>query len=710
MSTNYRIGIDVGGTFTHAVAIDADALELAAKVRTPTTHRAPEGVARGVVDALRLVLAQAGVTPDQVRLVAHSTTQATNALLEGDVATVGILGMGRGLGAWPARSQTSIRPIPLGAGRTLTTCHEFLHGDAVNERTSRAAIERLRDRGAEVIVAADAFSVDDPTREQLVCRVAEDLGLRATATHVVSGLHGLAMRTRTAVVNASMMPKMLLTAEMTEQAVREAGIVAPLMVMRSDGGVMSLAEMRERPILTMLSGPAAGVAAALLYAQVSDGVFLEVGGTSTDISVIRHGRAVIRGAEIGGHRLSLSTLDVRTIGVAGGSLVRADGSRLGPRSAHLAGLSYVSFADPPPRDWQATTETVDGQPYLAMRGEPDSVGLAVTPTCAANRLGLIPPGDPAAGNRGSVDGAFDAIARAWRAADGAAVAEAVLSGACALIEPIVRGLIAEYGQLPSTVRLVGGGGGAAAIVPFLARRMGVNHELVPDADVISAIGVALAMIREVVERSAVEPGQAELCAVREEAAARVLRMGAAPETIEVFVEVDRRRSLIRATAEGALEIRRPVDRRRVLDDADRRELVAGSLGKDCDPPVRSAVAGGFEIWSAARRRRGWWSWSASGRRAVRLLDGAGTIRWTAEAADWEVGEVQQAGRHLAGLVARHTRYSDAGVTIPACFVLVSGHIIDLSGLASVDQAAAVLELELTRNDAAASCGVLVRLR
>ena len=294
-----RIGIDVGGTFTDVVAIDQTTRELIGQLKVPTSHSAREGVARGIVEALERSLAAFQVRPEQVSFIAHSTTQATNALLEGDVATVGVLGMGRGLEGWLVRRATRIPPIPLTSLHRLTAPHVYLDlgslgsenqtgatDQAIDQALAQAidqaidqAIASLRAAGAEVIVASEAFGVDRTALEERVVERAQAMGLRATSGHEVSSLYGLRVRTRTAVINAAILPKMIETAGMTERCVRETGIESPLMIMRSDGGVMSVGEVRRRPILTMLSGPAAGIAGALMHERISDGIFIEVGGT-----------------------------------------------------------------------------------------------------------------------------------------------------------------------------------------------------------------------------------------------------------------------------------------------------------------------------------------------------------------------------------------------------------------------------------------------
>src|SRR4051795_9835694 len=345
----YRIGIDVGGTFTKAVLIDNATHEVVGRFSVLTTHADPRGVAKGVVEVFRNVLEQSGVDPKEVIFLAHSTTQATNALLEGDVAPVGIIVMSTRLESLLAKGQSAMKAIELAPGRFLKPTNRFLIKDQLSDQTINQAIAELKSEGAQVIVASSAFGVDDNEAEETVRRLVLETGLAATCGNEITKLYGLTTRTRTAVINASILPKMIDTASMTEASVREACIQAPLMIMRGDGGVMDIREMRRRPVMTMLSGPAASVAGALMYLRVSDGIYFEVGGTSTNIGVIRNGKPTVKYARVGGHDTYVNSLDVRVIGVAGGSMPRVVGGAIvdvGPRSAHIAGLAYAAFADP----------------------------------------------------------------------------------------------------------------------------------------------------------------------------------------------------------------------------------------------------------------------------------------------------------------------------------------------------------------------------
>src|SRR5438552_70308 len=445
----YRIGIDVGGTFTKAVLIDNATHEVVGRFSVLTTHSDPRGVAKGVVDVFRNVLVQSGVDPGEVVFLAHSTTQATNALLEGDVASVGVIGMSTRVESLLAKSQSAMKPIELALGRYMKPANRFLMKEKLTDESIANAIEELKAEGAKVIVASSAFGVDDNEAEETVRRLAVDAGLPATCGNEITKLYGLTTRTRTAVINASILPKMIDTACMTEASVREAGIRAPLMIMRGDGGVMDIAEMRRRPVMTMLSGPAASVAGALMHLRVTDGIYFEVGGTSTNIGVIRNGRPTVKYARVGGHETYVSSLDVRVIGIAGGSLVRAIRGRaidVGPRSAHIAGLPYAAFADEgeivDPRIELFEPKPGDGDDYIAVRVA-GGARYALTVTCAANALGYTKPGMHAHGNPSAARRAFAALARA-RGCGLEETARAVLDAASDKLVPVVQGLIAEY--------------------------------------------------------------------------------------------------------------------------------------------------------------------------------------------------------------------------------------------------------------------------
>jgi N-methylhydantoinase A/oxoprolinase/acetone carboxylase beta subunit len=685
----YRIGIDVGGTFTKAVLVDDATHRVIGRYSVLTTHADERGVARGVVEVFRNVLQRSGVDPEDVVFLAHSTTQATNALLEGDVAPVGVIGIASEANASLASAQSRIGEIELAPGHFVRPGHRFLTTEALNDATAQAAVEELRGEGTRVVVATSAFGVDDNSCEETVRRAANAIGLPITSGHEISKLYGLATRTRTAVINASILPRMIDTAAMTEASVREAGIRAPLMIMRGDGGVMDIHEVRRRPAMTMLSGPAASVAGALMHLKISDGLYFEVGGTSTNIGVIRDGRPTVKYARVGGHATHVSSLDVRVIGVAGGSMVRLAGDVLrdvGPRSAHIAGLPYAAFTEPGIFA-DAELELFRPRPgdpgdYVAIRCR-DGSRYALTTTCAANVLGYAKPDLHAYGNPEAARAAMVPLA----AALGCPIDEAarqILKCATTKLVPIVEELIAEYGLEREQALLVGEGGGAGALIPFAAERMGLRHTISRDAEVISSIGVALALVREVVERVIPDPQPEQLAAIRREATDAAVRLGAAAETVEVTIEIDPHSQRVRATATGASEMRtRP--RRAVLGEAEARAIAARSMDVAVEATHVAAATDRMRVIQADHADR---------RRPVRAVDLEGTIRLQRSDAVVVKTSAREGVERMKRMRADMTVNGGNGAIVPDLLLIAGAHIAEIASILPPEQAAALAHMEL----------------
>jgi len=593
-----RIGVDVGGTFTKAVGIDMATGALAARAAVLTTHDDAAGSAAGVVEVVRAVAAEVGA--DQVDLITYSTTQAVNALLEGDVATVGVLGLGRQPDLRKAAKRTRLDKVELAPGRRLPTVTEFLDiTQGLDDGALAAALDRLQAAGATTICVAEAFAPDGGNDERRAVQVAIDRGLPACGSGEMTGLYGLELRAVTAALNASVLPIAMRTEEHVESGVAAAGITAPIMVMRGDGGATDPAGLRREPARALYSGPAASVAGVLRHTRVAEGVVIEVGGTSTNVAAIKDGRPALAYVRVASHATAVRALDVRVIGVAGGSMLRARKGRLygvGPRSAHIAGLPYSCYLAP---SALAGAEAVTFAPrpddptdYLALRLV-DGSSAAVTNTCAAVALGVVEPGDYSGvgADREAARAAF-AIAGHTLGVDGDELAHRMLGAAAEAVGALAMEVAAEYELGRPTIVAVGGGAGGLG--RFVARSLGLRL-LVPDlAEVISAVGDALSLVRVERERSITDPQPADHDALAREAEEAAVAAGADVASIDVRVELDQDRAALRAIATGMVGLAAGALPGRAPLDASRAAAAAAELGA----PAPAAIG---RFWVATGR-------------------------------------------------------------------------------------------------------------
>ncbi len=582
-----RVGIDVGGTFTKAVAIDIKTGQIAGKSTTPTTHRSQRGVSEGIITVLSSLLEESKIHLSEIELIAHSTTQAINALLESDTAKVGIVAMGVAPEKNEVIKRTKLSNATFNSDQTLKTEHVFLDTSRmISDAEIQKVIEDLKSRGAQVIVATEAFGVDDPSNEMFVMKNAMQNEIPSTASHEISGIYGLEIRTLTAAINASVLPKTFEVANFVEDAIREAGVTAPLMIMKGDGGVTNMDTFRTKPILTVLSGPAASVAGALLHLKITNGIFVEVGGTSTNICIIRNGKPEIRYVTIKDHPTCIRSMDVRILGVAGGSMIKIKDGRVwkvGPRSAHIAGMRYACFADPAVLKKGTLTlvrpKESDTEPYVAIQCADEA--FAITNTCAANALGMIPMDDYSYADQMSAKIAMELLGKKL-GISGPEVAMSIIQTASFEITKTVSKIIKEFKMDKTKTQIIGGGGGASVLVPFVAKQLVVPYQKAEHAEIISSIGVASSMIQEEIEHTIANPSPQIISEMHKKIHAIMIDRGAVPESIVISSEYVAEKSLLRVSATGNVELDSTENAKNVftLNEAIVRASEIMKIGKD----------------------------------------------------------------------------------------------------------------------------------
>ena len=481
--------MDVGGTFTDLIAYGADGVLHSAKVPS-----LPGEQWRGVLDAL----AALGIEPASIRAFVHGTTIATNALLERKGATTGVvttegfrdlleIGKGRRLvgGLFDPEWR---RPAPLVPRDRRLEVPERIAADGSVVRPLDGAdfdalAATLRDKGVESVAVALLNSYVDGTHERAVAReLASRLpGVAICESAALTPERGEFERTSTAVLNAYLTPVMRTYLTALEQALLERDISAPVNIMGSNGGAMTLTAAADRCAGTFLSGPVGGVTGAVRIADgagVGDIITFDMGGTSTDVALV-HGLAprMSHDSQIDAYPLKMPQLDIHTIGAGGGSIVWYP-DRRHPRASDRT--APVRFRDPRATGSGGTEPTVSDANLL----------LGRLPVGRALSGGLVLDADKA---RASFRGLG---ARSGGNGDAVALASASLRIAVARMAGAVREVSVHRGFDPRDFTLLGFGGAGPMHAMPVAEELGITRVLVPRfPGHLSALGQMLADLR-----------------------------------------------------------------------------------------------------------------------------------------------------------------------------------------------------------------------
>ncbi|MGH7905787.1 MAG: hydantoinase/oxoprolinase family protein, partial [Candidatus Binataceae bacterium] len=350
----YRLGVDVGGTFTDLVLIN----ELSGETFRAKTASTPADQSKGVLDGIERVCALAKIDPAQITEVMHGTTIATNAILEGKGARVGlivtdgyrqVLQIGRshvpgGLAGWIVWR----KPEPLAALEDTVEVIERIgaRGEIVrplDESSVTAALAQLKRRGVRAITVSLINSFANDAHERRIREIAErDMkGVPVSLSCEILPEMREYERTLTTVANSYVRPTVARYLENLKVELEKRGIGARLRTLRSDGGLMAFDAAANAPVNLLMSGPAGGVAGALWIARqagYANLLTLDMGGTSTDVALVENGAPrPRRETRVGDVTVRASSLDVRTIGAGGGSIATVPeltrALRVGPKSA-----------------------------------------------------------------------------------------------------------------------------------------------------------------------------------------------------------------------------------------------------------------------------------------------------------------------------------------------------------------------------------------
>lgn len=350
----YRLGVDVGGTFTDLLLFNEDTGAFW-RHKTPST---PHDSSEGILNGFNAICEDARIKPAQIEYFLHGTTVATNAVLEGKGARVGlvttegyrhIMQIARsyvpgGLAAWIIWP----KPTPLAALEDTVTVGGRIDAGGnevrpLDEEGARAALLDLKTKGVEAITVSFMNAYTNGAHEKRVGELAREImqDVPVSLSHEVLPEMQEYERTLTTVANAAVRPVVSRYVSSLRDRLAVSGMGGKLSLLRSDGGLMSAQKAEEHPVNILMSGPAGGVTGALWVAKnagFKNILTLDVGGTSTDVALIENLEPRrVRTTDVGHLSVRASSLDVKTVGAGGGSIAYVPeltgALRVGPQSA-----------------------------------------------------------------------------------------------------------------------------------------------------------------------------------------------------------------------------------------------------------------------------------------------------------------------------------------------------------------------------------------
>lgn len=354
---SFRLGVDVGGTFTDLLLFN-DKTGESHKTKVPST---PDDPSRAVISGTEQICAVAEIEPADIVSFLHGTTVATNAILEGKGARVGlivtqgyrqVLQIARslvpgGLAAWIVWP----KPIPMARLEDTIEVSGRLdgHGEEirpVDEVQARSALMKLRDQNVEALTICLMNAYINGAHELQVAELAKEVfpDLTISISHQILPEMFEYERALTTVANAAVRPVVGRYVHNLDTALRNKGMTGKISLLRSDGGLISASKAQEKPAALLMSGPAGGVTGALWVAKQAgyrNILTLDVGGTSTDVALIENNEPrLVRNTDVGHLSIRASSLDVKTVGAGGGSIAHVPeltgALRVGPESAGAA--------------------------------------------------------------------------------------------------------------------------------------------------------------------------------------------------------------------------------------------------------------------------------------------------------------------------------------------------------------------------------------